>query len=120
MKIPITNVRNAKAQKVRMITKKSGGAAKSAKEPEEGRNSRARIILAPDVNSGRRLVELLGWYNVKIAIVTEPAHLTGIAVYPNEDIYLVIGAKDEFLPQLITASSMFGPGDSFNLKIYNV
>ena len=118
MKLPIKDVRNVKARRVSLTRKGFGGGARSAKVPDEGRDFRAKLILAPDVAKGKQLAEMMSWPHCKVAIITNPEHLKGVAIYPNEDILMVMGSDDGFLEQIQTAATMFCPGESFNLKMY--
>jgi hypothetical protein len=120
-KIPVVNVENAKARKVRMIVKGSGSGAKCAKcakEPVGGRESRAKLIIAPSVRCGVRLADMLGLPPNEVAIVTDPTYLDNVVIYPKEEIFMVMGSDGGFIEQLQTAATMFVPGESFYIKMY--
>ena len=112
------NVRNVKARKGHTTPAGSGGGARSAKEPEEGRAFRAHLVIAPNVGAGRALIEHLGWRNSRVAIVTDPEYLAEIIIYPGEEIHAVSGFNPDFMPALEQSASMFCPGESYHLKIY--
>ena len=115
-----SNVQVVGAKRDNLMPIKSRGGAKSAKEPEEGRGSRAQLVLASTMEEGYKICSLLTTGTRKVTIYTQPDHLKDILLFPNETVHVAMGINPNFLEALRTSASMFSPGESFTLKLYSL
>ncbi len=102
------------------MRKKFGGNVPNVKAQATKNRCKIHLVLAPNYNMGKALVDKMGWQEDRAAVITNPNYLKGVNIHPNEEIYALTDTPIDMLDSLLTYATNLKYNESFTVKFIKV